>query len=98
MSDHETALMRETDRWLRRFAIIGPIAAYMVGTMTGFVGAAWLFRDHEKRLATLEIWHTSHDRNDNEIQDRLSEKISKLKERQDKVLTVIDDKFRIKIP
>jgi hypothetical protein len=61
MSEHN---MRETDRWLRRFAIIGPIVAYMVGTMTGFVGAAWLFRDHEKRIIACENWERAHDIDD----------------------------------
>jgi hypothetical protein len=32
--------------------------------MTGFIGAAWLFHDHEIRIRNLENWHAEHDRSD----------------------------------
>ena len=83
MSEH--VLMRETDRWLRRFAIIGPIVAYMVGTMTGFVGAAWMFRDHEKRISFTETWQRQHDADDKTEKEKTDGKLERLSEFQAKV-------------
>jgi hypothetical protein len=60
----EYSMIRETDRWLRRFAIIGPIVTYMIGSMSGFVAAAWIFKDHERRICVLESWHKEHDLED----------------------------------
>ena len=58
------ALIRDTDRWLRRAAFYGPAIGLILGWQLGFLNAAWLFRDHEKRITCLEAWHTQHDLDD----------------------------------
>lgn len=58
MSDERShSPMRETDEWLRRVAIMGPIIAFVFGWGTGVISAALLFRDHEHRIVKLEQWH-----------------------------------------
>ena len=57
-------LLREGDRWLRRVAFYGPAIGVIIGWQLGFISAVWMFRDHEKRITSLEAWHYQHDAND----------------------------------
>lgn len=58
---HHSA-MRETDEWLRRVAVMGPILAFIFGWGTGVISAALLFRDHEKRITSIENWRGANTR------------------------------------
>lgn len=48
---------RSSDRWLAYLPLIvaiGSVLCFAFGLCTGAVGTAWLFRDHEHRIARLE--------------------------------------------
>lgn len=97
MDEPAIAMVRETDRWLRKWSLIAPVVAYIVGTMTGFASATWLYHDHEKRISSLEDWHRVHDKADREVDGVLNSRLRIIESRQDQVRTVIDDKFKIRI-
>ena len=46
--------MRETDRWLRRMLLIVPIMSFIVGWGCGVMTTFLMYKDHEKRITTLE--------------------------------------------
>jgi len=48
--------MRETDRWLRRYALMAPLITLAIGFMGGFISAAWLFRDLSVKVAKHDAW------------------------------------------
>lgn len=73
MSDH----FREVDAWIRRMAILGPIFAFIFGWGAGVLTAAVLYRDHEKRIQSLENFHEEQSR----INMQRIEAISQIKER-----------------
>ncbi len=52
--DFEQPPGRSIDKWLQWVAIIGPLLGFILGICTGAVGTAWLYRDHEHRIAKLE--------------------------------------------
>jgi hypothetical protein len=45
---------RESDLWFRRMAIVGPIVTFIIGWGSGVLTAALMYRDHEKRIVSLE--------------------------------------------
>jgi len=91
-------LLRDTDRWLRRAAFYGPAIGVIVGWQLGFISAVWMFRDHEKRIVSLENWRSSHDSKDNDRDNRIMDRLDKMKDHESRVSAVIEDKWRIRIP
>ena len=77
MSDRADVVMemRAMDAWLRRMAILGPISAFILGWGSGFMTAALLYRDHEKRLNKMEAWCVEHDRIRSEIIGRIQDRL-----------------------
>lgn len=45
---------RSSDDRMFWIAVVGPILSFVIGSCAGATGAAWVYRDHEHRIARLE--------------------------------------------
>ena len=94
---HEDQSLRETDRWLRRWALIAPIITFVVGTMWGFCAGVWIYHDLNGRVIKLEGWHAQHDEADKEVDKAIDARIHIIEDRQDQIRTVVEDKLKVHI-
>jgi len=52
------------DAWLYYWRPLEFLVVFMTGLCSGVVMTAMLFKDHERRLNSLEVWVSDHNRDD----------------------------------
>lgn len=81
------ATLRETDRWLRRVAVYMPIVTFIIGFGTGVITSALFIREIARDVTTLQQTTREH-----------SDAVRLLNDRQQRMIAIIEDKFKTRIP
>ncbi|MBF0491027.1 MAG: hypothetical protein HQL15_10555 [Candidatus Omnitrophica bacterium] len=87
MEKEHISEMREMDRWLRKAAFIGTAISFIAGYVTGGITSYLFYKDWAIRTINLE-----------NSQFRQDERIEAITSRQNVIVTIIEDRFHIRIP
>jgi len=79
-------VLRETDRWLRRVAVYIPILAFVMGWGSGVITTFLIFKDHERRISILEA---------NQKENVAA--IATMAERQNRIMSLVEEKFKVNL-